>query len=126
MTLPSVGSRLALPSIRLRIASSLGWLAGSYSLVVSASMIYLDLSSGRAIPVLFLANAVFGALSCVAAYLVWRRNKVGAILGLLLALSIGLALALRNWFLTITFVLTVVGIVLILMSWREFNWRAAA
>lgn len=36
MTLPSVGSRLTLPSLRLRLASSLGCLAGSYSLVVSA------------------------------------------------------------------------------------------
>ena len=126
MTLPIPRSHLALPSIRLRIASSLGWLAGSYSLVVSASVIYLELAAGRAIPLLFLVNAVFGVLCCVAAYLVWRRNKAGAILGILLSLSIGFVLALKAWFLTMTFVLTVLGLVLVLLSWREFNWRAAA
>src|SRR2546425_3366404 len=114
MTLPIPRSHLALPSIRLRIASSLGWLAGSYSLVVSASVIYLELAAGRAIPLLFLVNAVFGVLCCVAAYLVWRRNKAGAILGILLSLSIGFVLALKAWFLTMTFVLTVLGLVLVL------------
>ena len=126
MTLPTPTAHLALPSIRLRIASSLGWLAGSYSLVVSASMIYLALAAGHAIPLLFVINAMFGVLCCVAAYLVWRRNKAGAILALLLSLAIGFALALKAWFLTMTFVLTVLGLVLILVSWREFNWRAAA
>jgi len=126
MTLPILESHLALPSIRLRVASSLGWLAGSYSLVVSASMIYLALAAGHAIPLLFAINAVFGVLCCVAGYLVWRRNKAGAILAVFLSLSTGLALALKAWFLTLTFVLTVLGLVLILLSWREFHWRAAA
>ena len=126
MTLPTLESHLALPSIRLRVASSLGWLAGSYSLVVSAGMIYLALAVGHAIPLLFAINAVFGVLCCVAAYLVWRRNKAGAILAVVLSLSTGLALALKAWFLTMTFVLTVLGLALILLSWREFHWRAAA
>jgi uncharacterized membrane protein len=89
-------------------------------------MIYLELAAGRAISLLFAVNAAFGVLCCVAAYLVWRRNKAGAILALFLSISIAFALGLKAWFLTITFVLTVLGLVLILVSWREFHWRAAA
>ncbi len=126
MTLPTLGPHLVLPSIRLRIASSLGWLAGSYSLVVSLSVVALHLFAGHPIPVLFVINLLFGILSCVAGYLVWRRNKVGAILGVFLSLSIGAALALQAWFLTITFVLTMLALALIMASWREFTWRAAA
>jgi len=89
-------------------------------------MIALALYAGRPIPLLFVINLLFGFLSCAAAYLVWRRNKIGAILGVFLSLSIGVALALKTWFLTITFVFTIVALALIIASWREFNWRAAA
>lgn len=126
MTLPTPTPRQPLPSIRLRIAASLGWLAGSYSFVVSVSMIYLELTARHSFPTLFLLNGFFGVLCCWAAYLIWHRNKVGAILAIPIALFTTLGLGLSARFLTITFVLSVVALMLVLASWREFQWGAAA
>ena len=126
MTVPTVRAHHSLPSIRLRIASSLAWLAGSYSLVVFVSMISLEAYAGRGVPFFDVVNAIFGVLCCLAGYLIWHRSKIGALLAIFLSLSTALALALHSWFLTVTFVLSVLALVLILASWREFNWRAAA
>jgi hypothetical protein len=128
MSVPTVRAHHSLPSIRLRIASSLAWLAGSYSLVVFVSMISLEAYAGRGAPLFDVVNAIFGVLCCLAGYLIWHRSKIGALLAIFLSLStaLALALALHSWFLTVTFVLSVLALVLILASWREFNWRAAA
>ena len=115
-------SRLAsLTSIKLRIASSLAWFAGSYTLFVSGWIGILEISAHRPRPIFFLANGLMGVLLCLAGYLLHKRRKMGAILAIALGAVAGVALVLGGRLLSITFVVTAAAIVLVLTSWREFR-----
>ena len=125
-TTPHLGRPASWPSIRLRIASSLAWFAGSYSVVVSASFGFLEVSASRPFPLLFVVNGVAGALLCLTGYLLRKRHKIGAILAVVLGIASGVGLVLSGRQLSVTFVLTVVALVLVLTSLGEFRGEAAA
>jgi hypothetical protein len=126
MTFPQPRQPIPIPSIKLRVASSLAWLAGSYTIVIAASMGFLEITGHHSLPLLFLVNGLLGLLLCLTGYLLRNRRKSGGILALVLSLLTGYSLVAAGRFMGVTFILTLAGFVLVLMSWGELTSRAAA
>ena len=124
MTLPERSRPIPIPSTKVRIASSIAWLAGSYSIVVAASIGLLELSAHGGFPVLFAVNGLLGSLCCLTGYLLRKRSRLGGILAVALCLLAGFGAWRGGGLLTITFVLTGIGLVMVLMSWGELNAKA--
>ena len=116
----------SMPSTRLRIAASIAWLAGSYSLVVSIGIGLLELSAGHGSVLLYLVNGLYGVICCVIGYLLRKRNRVGGILAVPICILTGYGALRVGGMLTVTFVLTVLALVLVVFSWSELGPQAAA
>ena len=126
MTSTAPRTQAASPSTKLRLASSLAWFAGSYTVFVSASIGFLELTAHRPFPLLFLINGFLGLLFCLTGYLLRQRRRSGGLLAVALSLLGAYTLLAAGRFMTVTFVVTLAGMVLVLMSWKELTSRAAA
>jgi hypothetical protein len=108
-------------STKLLVASTLCWLAGILQVLVAVAVGIPQVAMHGRLPLLILAEGLFGIVLCVAGYLLRKRRKAGGIVATsALGASVVVHVATGS-LLSVGTGMTLVVLILVLVTWRELS-----